>query len=128
MRRTEGGWAATVDGRSVVLFDPGECLKVGRHYSRLGVVYEVPRKGGDVDYNGEWHRTIRGLLRWEGGPQDIAAAAARLALTLAGVSSPSSWLIGRVVKGWGSDGLWTELWRGLELGRELEVVSEVMTS
>jgi len=129
MRRTEGGgWALTAEDRELTIFDPEKCLKVGKHYGRLGVVFEVPVKRGEVDYDGEWHRTTRGLLKWDGGPPELAKAAALLALQLAEVSSPSAWLTGRVVDGWRAGGLWQSLYDGLHLGKDLQAVAEVMQS
>lgn len=129
LRRDGDSYVLRIDRRELRLFDPEKCLKVGRHYGQLGIVYQVDTKGGEVDWQGDWHKTARGIVPRNGGePEDLARAAAKLALKMAGMSSPARWLVEKLAVRWGDEKLWKDLSARLELGEELEVVSDVMGS
>lgn len=124
--RDAEGYVARLRGREVRLFDPERCLKVGRHWGELGVVFTVWKEGGTFDRNGEWHQTLRGLVRWEGGPDELAVAAMQLAMRLAGVSRPDRSALEEMVGSWGARKMWEDLASRHGLGEDIEAVKEVM--
>lgn len=137
--RHKDGYLLELESRRLSLFDPEKRLKVGKHDNLLGIVYEIPVPGGEIDHRGEWHKTTRGLIRegrtrrrWTGDdPLDLKAAAAGEALRLAGMSSPPKWLTVALSEGgsgrdWGSPEFWGDLVARLRLGLDLEEVRSVM--
>lgn len=126
------GYEVKVGKRIVILFNPEKCLKVGRHYGRLGIVYTVPTQKSTQCYywgydNVTYHKTDRGLVKWNGiDPESLAFSSIKLAVELSGLSNPPKWLMDKIVTAMSLDDFWKDLTFRMGLGKELEAVSEVM--
>lgn len=121
-------------GKKVMtIFNPETCLKVGRHYRKLGVVYVAPSQKQkwissywsceDVTY----HKTERGLVKWDGiDPKSLAFGSIKIAIEMSGLLNPPKWMVDKIVETMNLDKLWEDLTFRTGLGKELEAVQEVM--
>ncbi len=129
----EGRYAVRRGSVSYAVFDPEECLHVGRHDGAVGIVYRFRRlvwKPGqdrrDYSPSGE-----RGLVPWDGGGwRSLAMAAAEFALSRSCAGRPPR----SVVEAMAAPGAWgrLEFWKDMAdrhaLAKKVVVVKEVMES
>ncbi len=115
---------------SYALFDPEECLHVGRHNGEIGIVYRFRRlvwNGDPRDYtpSGE-----RGLLRWKGGSREtLVWEAATFALERAG-QRPVAGAVAALARAnaWGKATFWDDLVKRHKLALDIQVIRDVMCS
>jgi hypothetical protein len=112
---------------SYALFDPEECLHVGRHDGSIGIVYRFKRL--------VWREYLtsgeRGLLPWTGrrDRETLMWTAAKFALERAGQKPTAGavWALTRP-NAWGRITFWDDLTRRHKLALDLQVVRDVMES
>ncbi len=84
----EGRYVIRRGDTSFVIFDPEECLHVGRHDGAVGIVYRFKRlvwRGDPLDYSPSGER---GLILWDGGGwQSLARTVAESSAAARMVSS-----------------------------------------
>ncbi len=116
---------------SYALFDPEECLHVGRHNGEIGIVYRFKRlvwNGDPRDYSPSGER---GLLPWKGRKdrETLVWTAATFALERAGQKPVAGavWALTRP-NAWGRITFWDDLVRRHRLALDIQVIKDVMES
>ncbi len=113
---------------SYALFDPEECLHVGMHDGKPGIVYRFKRLIWDGDPRDYYPRGERGLLRWSGeSRENLMWAAATMALERAGQRATAGAVEAVVKSGrWGSTEFWEDLTERHGIAVRIQAVKEVM--
>lgn len=115
---------------SYALFDPEECLHVGKHNGKIGIVYRFKRMVWSGDPREYSPSGERGLLPWMGASREtLVLAAAAFALERAG-QKPVAGAVAALARPnvWGKEEFWDDLVERHRLAVDTQVVRDVMES
>jgi len=130
----EGKYAVRTKDMSFAVFDPEQCLHVGRHSGAVGIIYRFKRlvwqPGQDKrDYSPSGER---GLVPWEGGDwKSLVRAAADFAVRRAVGARPTvPAIVEKMSKAgvWGSLEFWKDLADRHALALKIKTIQDVMES
>lgn len=128
--RKEDRFLITVGSRGYWIFDPEECLKVGRHDGKLGIVCRIKSPQEEQRARPYDNIAFRRLVEWdpETGQQGLARESMRLAAKRGKMTGdPPKWLLRDAEEGrWGSREFWKKLVADYQEGARLDAVREVM--